>query len=142
MLYDVLMKAASEGISIDAACRDLDETVGANTICELLNAQLNTEELEKLEREMNAALSAQLPTQVQMSGVDAAIDEHDEPCYAKRPELRAYTVSNRAKAGTTRFFRIISLYVIYRQMRLTVAVVFVITDLHFRQAGFRALLRE
>lgn len=32
MLYDVLMKAASEGISIDAACRDLEETVGANTI--------------------------------------------------------------------------------------------------------------
>ena len=125
MLYDVLMKAASEGISIDAACRDLEESVGANTLRELLNAQLSAEELDKLEREMNAALSAKLPFQMQTSGVEAAIDEHDEPCYAKMPELRAYTVRSRAKSGTTRFFRIITLYVIYRQMRLTVAVVFV-----------------
>ena len=125
MLYDVLMKAASEGISIDAACRDLEETVGANTIRELLNGQLRAEELNKLEQEMNAALSAQLPAQVQMKGIEAAIDEHDEACYAKTPALRAHTVRSRAKAGTTRFFRIISLYVIYRQMRLTVAVVFV-----------------
>jgi hypothetical protein len=43
MLYDVLMKAASEGISIDAACRDLEQSASGNTIRELLNAQLSVE---------------------------------------------------------------------------------------------------
>jgi len=125
MLYDVLMKAASDGISIDAACRDLEETVGANTIRELLNEQLTKEQLAEQEAAMNAALAARLPPQFQTHGVEAAIDEHDQPCYGKSDELLEYTCGGRAKAGTTRFFRIVTLYVIYRQMRLTVAVAFV-----------------
>lgn len=125
MLFDVLMKAASEGISIDAACRDLEATVGANTIRSLLNQQLPKEELEAQEEAMNKALAVNIPVHVQRSGLSAAIDEHDEPFYGKDEEVLAYTCGGRAKAGTTHFFRIISLYVIYRQMRLTVAVVFV-----------------
>lgn len=125
MIFDVLMKAASEGISIDAACRDLENTVGANTIRTLLNQQLPKEELVAQEKAMNAALAARLPEQLQRWGVEAAIDEHDEPFYGKSEELLEYTCGSRAKAGTTHFFRLISLYVIYRQMRLTVAVAFV-----------------
>lgn len=126
MLYDVLMKAASEGISIDAACRDLEQSASGNTIRELLNQQIRPERLRQHEDEINAALAARLPRQLQMCSVEAAIDEHDEPFYGKSPELEAYTYRSKAKAGTTRFFRIISLYVIYRQMRLTLAVAFVL----------------
>ena len=43
MLIDVLMKAASENISIDAACRDLEYSASANRTRELLNEQLNVE---------------------------------------------------------------------------------------------------
>lgn len=125
MVFDVLMKAASEGISIDAACRDLEKTVGANTIRELLNEQLPKEKLAEHEKAMNEALSANLPATFKGKGVTAAIDEHDEPFYGKTKELRDYACRSRAKAGTTRFFRIISLYVMVRQMRLTVAVAFV-----------------
>jgi putative transposase len=125
MVFDILMKAASEGISIDAACRDLENTVGANTIRELLNEQLPKEKLAEQEKAMNEALSAKLPDAFQKKGVSAAIDEHDEPFYGKSAELLEYTCGSRAKAGTTHFFRIISLYVMYRQMRLTVAVAFV-----------------
>ena len=128
MLYDVLMKAASEGISIDAACRDLEQSASGNTIRELLNAQLNSERLRQHEDELNAALAARLPQQFQMRSVEAAIDEHDEPFYGKSPELEAYTYRSKAKAGTTHFFRIISLYVIYRQLRLTLAVAFVLPE--------------
>ena len=46
MLYDVLMKAASENISIDAACRDLEQSASGNRIREYLNEQLNVEQLE------------------------------------------------------------------------------------------------
>lgn len=125
MLYDVLMKAASENISIDAACRDLEQSASGNRIRELLNEQLDIEQLRQHEQEINEALVARLPHQVLTQPVAAAIDEHDEPCYAKREELRAYTCGSKPKAGTSHFLRIMSLYVICRQMRLTVAVAFV-----------------
>lgn len=128
MLYDVLMKAASEGISIDAACRDLEQSASGNRIRELLNEQLSVEQLGQHEDEINDALASRLPRQIQESGVEAAIDEHDEPFYGKTPSVREYTVRGRAKQGTTHFFRICSLYVIYRQMRLTLAVVFVLPE--------------
>ena len=125
MVFDVLMKAATEGISIDAACRDLENTVGANTLRELLNEQLPKEQLAEHEKAMNEALSANLPATFKGKGVTAAIDEHDEPFYGKTKGLLDYTCGSRAKAGTTHFFRIITLYVMVRQLRLTVAVVFV-----------------
>jgi hypothetical protein len=125
MLYDVLMKAASENISIDAACRDLEQSASGNRIRELLNDQLSVGQLEQYEHQINEALASRLPQQLRARRVEAAIDEHDEPCYAKTPELRAYACRSKPKAGTSRFLRIISLYVIYRQMRLTLAVAFV-----------------
>ena len=125
MLYDVLLKAASENISIDAACHDLDGCAGGNRIRGLLNEQLSAQELYGHERKINDALASNLPDQLLLHPVEAAIDEHDEPCYAKSDELRAYTCGSKPKAGTSHFLRIISLYVIYRQMRLTLAVAFV-----------------
>lgn len=128
MIYDVLMKAATEGISIDAACRDLEQSASGNTIRERLNEQLSVARLRQHEDAINAALASRLPRQLQACGVSAAIDEHDEPFYGRTPSVQPYTVRGRAKQGTTRFFRIISLYVIYRQMRLTLAVAFVLPE--------------
>lgn len=128
MLYDVLMKAASEGISLDAACRDLETSASGNRIRELLNGQLSVEQLREHEEQINAALAARLPRQLQERRVEAAVDEHDEPFYGKTESLLQYTVRSRAKQGTTHFFRICSLYVIYRQMRLTLAVAFVLPE--------------
>ncbi len=125
MLYDVLMKAASENISIDAACRDLEQSASGNRIREYLNEQLRVEQLDQYEQQINVALAAHLPQQLRSRRVEAAIDEHDEPCYSKTPRLRMYTCRSKPKAGTGRFLRIVSLYVIYRQMRLTLAVAFV-----------------
>lgn len=125
MLLDVLMKAASENISIDAACRDLENSASGNRVRELLNEQLDAEQLDQYETEINEALSSRLPQQLLSRPVEAAIDEHDEPFYGKTAELRAFTCRSKPKAGTSRFFRIISLYVIYREMRVTLAVAFV-----------------
>lgn len=128
MIYDVLMKAAVEGISVDAVCRDLEESASGNTIREIVNEQLDVAELRRQEEEMNRALCARMPIQIQKQRVEAAIDEHDEPFYGKTPELCAYTVRSQAKKGTTRFFRIASAYIIYRQMRLTLAVTYVLPE--------------
>ncbi len=128
MIYDVLMKAAVEGISIDAVCRDLENSAAANTIREIVNEQLDAAELRRYEAALNAALSDRLPKQICQKKLEAAIDEHDEPFYGKTPDLKAYTRRSRAKKGTTHFFRIASAYVIYRQMRLTIAVTFVLCE--------------
>lgn len=128
MLYDVLMKAATENISIDASCRDLEGSASGNTIRELLNEQLTDKELRKHEKEINEALAARLPAQIQTGKLHAAIDEHDEPFYGKTEKVREKTRRSKAKQGTTRFFRIITAYVIYRQMRLTLAVAFVLPE--------------
>jgi hypothetical protein len=128
MIYDVLMKAAIEGISVDAVCRDLEDSAAGNTIRELINGQLSKEQLRQHEAELNAALATRLPEQLRTSHLEAAIDEHDEPTYGKTSELRAYAYRSRAKQGTTHFFRIASAYVIYRQLRLTLAVTFVLPE--------------
>jgi putative transposase len=125
MIVDVLLKAAAENISVDAVCRDLEECIGGNMLRELINEQLSAEQLREHEDEINAALSARLPGRMQKVGLEAAIDEHDEPFYGKTPEIQPYTVRSRARKGTTRFLRIVTVYVIYRQMRLTLAVAFV-----------------
>ena len=104
MIFDVLMKAASEGISIDAVCRDLESSASGNRIREHLNEQLNADQLKQYEEKINEALVARLPRQMQERKVEAAIDEHDEPYYGKKPELADYVCRRRAKSGMTRFF--------------------------------------
>jgi hypothetical protein len=128
MIIDVLMKAASEGISLDAACRDLTDAATGNTIREILNEQLSVEQLREYEDQINAALGDRVPEQIFQKKLEAALDEHDEPFYGKTPALKAYTVRSRARQGTSHFFRIASAYVIYRQMRLTLAVTFVLPE--------------
>lgn len=128
MIYDVLTKAATEGISIDAACRDLGQSVTGNTLREVLNKQMSVAQLRQHEAELNNALAARMPRQIRSHRLEAAIDEHDEPFYGKTSALRLHACRSRAKQGTTRFFRIVSAYVIYRQMRLTLAVTFVLPE--------------
>jgi putative transposase len=124
LLYDVLAKAASDNISIEAACKELDRGISGNRMRELLHEQLRVEQLQRYEEEINAALAARLPKAFYTNRLEAAVDEHDEPYYGQSEALRPYVVRSRARTGTTRFFRIYSLYVIYRHLRLTVAVVF------------------
>jgi hypothetical protein len=85
-------------------------------------------ELRQQEAEMNAALAAAIPVGMPRGGLEIAIDTHDEPFYGKTPELRAYTCKTRAKAGTTHFFRIASAYVIWREVRLTLALTYVLPE--------------
>jgi hypothetical protein len=87
-----------------------------------LNAALAEADLRQQEAEMNAALQASMPVGMPRGGLEVAIDRHDEPFYGKTPDLRAYTCKTRAKAGTSRFFRIASAYVIWREVRLTLAL--------------------
>lgn len=126
--YNLLLKTVAEGSSLEAVCADSCGGVNSNTLREQLNAALPVSQLREQEGEMNAALQATLPKGVPRGGLEVAIDTHDEPFYGKTPALRAYTCKTRAQDGTTHFFRIASAYVIWREVRLTLAVTYVLPE--------------
>jgi putative transposase len=128
MIFDVLFKAASERISIEAACKDLVEVADSNSIREQLNGCVAIEHLRSAEAEMNAALAANLPAALLRQRVEVAMDTHDEPFYGKSEELRRYCCHSQAKAGTTHFFRIATAYIFCRQVRLTLAITYVLPE--------------
>jgi putative transposase len=57
-----------------------------------------------------------------------ALDLHDEPFYGKTPELRTYACRGEAKEGTPHFYRIATLYVLWRQVRVTLAMTYVLPE--------------
>ena len=128
MLVNVLIKAASENGSIEAACRELSDVADSNTIRERLNGQFDVADLWEQEAQLNRALARHIPDKMPRGGLEIAIDFHDEPFYGKSSELRSYAVRDQAKKGTTRFYRIASAYVIWRQVRLTLAVTYVLPE--------------
>jgi hypothetical protein len=127
-ILDVVLKASAESSSIEAASNDLQAAGDSNTIREYLNAVLDIQELRQQENEMNAALAECIPASMAHAPVEVAIDFHDEPFYGKGADLRAVTCSGQAKKGTTHFIRIASAYVIWRQVRLTLALRYVLPE--------------
>jgi putative transposase len=126
MIFDVLMKASAECSSLEAACADLEEVADSNTLREYINKALPVKELREQERQVNQALAHGIPTRMVRKGIEAAIDFHDEPFYGKQESTRAVTCNGQAKKGTTHFVRIATVYVIWRQVRLTLAVHYVL----------------
>jgi hypothetical protein len=126
MALNILMKAAIEKRSIEAVCADLREVVDSNTLREALNRELTVVDLRQHEAEFNEALADCIPPEMPRRGLEMAIDFHDEPFYGKSEALRAYTVRGEAHEGTTYFWRIATLYVIWRGVRVTVALTYVL----------------
>jgi putative transposase len=108
---------------------------------EQLNGALEVTELRQQEVEMNAALVSAIPPEMPRGGLEVAIDLHDEPFYGHTPELRSYTCKGQAKQGTTRFFRIASAYVIWREVRLTLALTYVLPEADLATVVSRLLHR-
>jgi hypothetical protein len=124
-VFDVLIKAAVTGQTIETACHDLDQVVAGETIRGYLNEQVKVDDLHSLEQQVNQALVPGLPRRIWKSKLEIAIDLHDEPFYGHSPELLALTCRGPAHKGATRFFRLITAYLIFKDMRLTLAVLFV-----------------
>jgi putative transposase len=128
MILNVLIKASAESSSLEAVCADLEEVADSNTIREYLNAALPIQELREQEEQVNCALAACIPEDLMRTTIEVAIDFHDEPFYGKEEETRQVTCSGQAKKGTTHFVRIATAYIIWRQVRLTLAVRYVLPE--------------
>lgn len=128
VLLDVLLHAAATGTSVEAACDTLLEAADANTVRSYLNQQLTVEGLPMLEHRLNQALGSDLPRRIRRAKLDIACDTHDQPFYGKSPELVALSRRGEARAGTTHFFRIATVYAMHRGVRITLGVVFMRPD--------------
>lgn len=127
-MVNVLVKAAIEGQTMESVCEDLALEVGSNTVREHFNALLDVSNLRAHECEMNAGLSACVPAELPKRGREMALDLHDEPFYGKTPELRTYACRGAAQEGTTYFYRVATLYVMWRQVRVTLAMTYVLPE--------------
>lgn len=126
MIFDVLFKASAESSSVEATCADLERVADSNTIREYLNEAIRMARFREHEQQLNAALGSCIPRALPRLGIEIAIDFHDEPFYGKGATMRCVTVHGLAKKGTTHFVRIATAYVIWRQVRLTLALRFVL----------------
>jgi hypothetical protein len=128
LVLEVLVKAALEGQTVESIGDDLDLAVRSNTIREQLNQALEVCDLRAHEGELNSGLAACIPAELPRRGREMALDWHDEPFYGKTPELRRFACRGAAKEGATHFYRIASLYVIWRQVRVTLALTYVLPE--------------
>jgi len=127
-VVNVLVKAAIERQTIESVCDDLALEVSSNTVRERLNALLDVYDLREHECEMNAGLVGNIPEQLPRRGREMALDLHDEPFYGQTLELRTYACRGAAKEGTTHFYRVATLYVMWRAVRVTLAMTYVLPE--------------
>jgi len=128
MILNILIKASAENSSLEAVCADLEATADSNTIRAYLNEALPIEELREQEKQVNQALAGCTPPELVRTDIEIAIDFHDEPFYGKQAGTRQVTCAGQAKKGTTHFVRIATAYIIWRQVRLTLAVRYVLPE--------------
>ena len=77
MIWDVLLRAAATRSAVEGTSQDLATVADSNTILGYVNRQLSADVLAELERQINAALVAQIPAQVWQQARDIACDLHD-----------------------------------------------------------------
>lgn len=125
-LINILLGVAANCGTVQALGTDLVGSPNPETIRGYLREQLQVEDLPKLERQLNAALAEKIPTRVWRQARDVALDFHDRPYYGKTPQEKGLWVRARAKDGTTRFYRIATAYVMLHNLRVTLAIHFVL----------------
>jgi hypothetical protein len=130
-LWRVLVSAAARRSTIEATCHDLLSAPGSSTVRSYLNPQLTPQQVRSLQENCNQALASQIPSwlrhKARHKALDIAIDLHDEPYYgtADLQQDNHWICRGEAQAGTTRFYRCASAYVMRNDARFTLAVEFV-----------------
>jgi putative transposase len=124
VLLHILLVAAARQCTIESACAELDKGPSGETVRQYLNAQLAPERLPELEASLNEALASQIPARLHRKAQDIAIDLHDRPYYGKTSQEEGLWVRGKAKAGTTRFYRVATAYVMRNGLRVTLALHF------------------
>jgi Transposase DDE domain len=134
-LWEVLLYASANGISIESACNELADAPSGNTTREYLKDTLCDQRpaLVALEAELNAALRDQLPRRIrkrmaQGRSYEVAIDLRDI-LYHGQPALSPDEIRHGpAKSGTTACHSYATLAIVHHTQRYTVGLSFVWAD--------------
>lgn len=123
-IWDVVIAASVEQLSLEGASGLLDSAPSGNTVRGILKALLNTAAgLSTLEAQMNAVLPRRLPKKLLRPRLPAAVDITEIPYHGKYDEETEEIVRRgRAKSGTTHFHCFATLYVIKKHKRYTLAI--------------------
>jgi len=127
-IWNVLVEAAARNVYIETVCNDLATAPDSNTVRGYLNEQLTPLIIGDLKRRCNRALANQLPAWLADHPKEVAFDLHDAPYYGKDDDPDdpdCWVCRGEARAGTTRFYRCATAYVMHKDMRFTLAVEFV-----------------
>ena len=126
-LWRLLLAAAARHTTLEAACADLTGTPDANTVRGYLTEQLSPASIPELEQQWNDLLPSLAPDWLRHRPQEIAVDFHDEPYYGREQadDPDNWVCRGEARAGTTRFYRCATAYLMLHDVRLTLAVVFV-----------------
>lgn len=125
-LMDVLLAICCQKETLEQVCADLKIKVGAETLRGYFNEQLKVGNLSGLQEAVNLALQASVKAELKERPVDVARDFHDQSYYGKSEQSEGKWVGAEAKNGTTKVYRVATLYVIKNGHRLTLAIKFVL----------------
>jgi IS4 transposase len=119
-LFEILIKAASSGDSIENTAKLLKNVPTANDIRYHLN-KIN--KFDELEAQINRALKSRIPLGLKKGHLKIAIDLN-LICYYGKPtsEELPYIYRSQAKSGTHSFYAYATLYIITKNKRVTLAV--------------------
>jgi len=123
-----LLAVSCQKETIEQVCSDLKTRVGAETIRGYFNEQLRVENLFHLQEAVNLALQTSLSGELKRRKWEVAIDFHDQSYYGKSEQAEGLWVGAEAKNGTTKVYRVATLYVIKNGHRLTLGIKFVLPN--------------
>lgn len=121
-IWDVIITAAVERLTIDSSCGLLEEAPSANTVRAAMKQVLADDGLEELEDQVNELLRQRLPKHLLKQSLVCAVDYTDIPYHGKHQDEDDRVRRGRAKSGTTHFHSFGTLAVIKHHKRYTIAL--------------------
>jgi putative transposase len=121
-IWDVVIAASVQRMSIESGCDLLEDAPSANTVRTALKTLFTDEGLEKLEQQVNELLVARLPRKLLSKKRICAIDITEIPYHGQHDDEDERVRRSRAKSGTTHFHSFGTLSILHRHKRYTLAV--------------------
>jgi hypothetical protein len=123
-LWQILLGASVQQGTVHGVCQEMEHTPSDATVRHYLNAHLRVEHLGEIEQQLNRALADQIGRRVFKRARETAIDYHQQAYYGRIEQSEGLWIRAQAKDGTTRFYQVATAYVIWRDMRVTLAIRF------------------
>lgn len=122
-IWDVLIAASVERVTVEMASCLLDDAPCGNTVRAIVKEMLSdVGQLANLEASMNALLVKRLPKKLLRPCLPGAVDITEIPYHGQHEEDEELVRRGRAKSGTTHFHCFATLYVVKKNKRYTLAI--------------------